>query len=215
MVDDWPREAAQVRSWDLAASAQVLKSDPDWSAGVRLAWRDGQCWIVDVCRERLSPGGVEGLVKQTAARDSSDIPILLQQDPGSAGLALIDTYRRRVVPGYAVFTSRPTGSKIQCADPLAAAIEAGNVFLVKGDWNDAFLDEARTFPAGSHDDQVDALAEGFNWLARRQHLRQHDIGSPGIVGVPGSPDDWAAADERARWRAAHGGGWYGDVGVLG
>jgi phage terminase large subunit-like protein len=109
--------------------------------------------------------------------------VLLQQDPGSAGLALIDRFRRGVLPGYAVFTSRPTGSKIQRADPLAAAIEAGNIFLVKGAWNDAFLDEARVFPAGSHDDQVDAVAEGFNWLARRQHTHQVQIVAPVQVGA--------------------------------
>jgi predicted phage terminase large subunit-like protein len=214
IVDDWPRDAAQVRSWDLAASAQVLKSDPDWTAGVRLAWREGQCWIIDMHRERLGPGGVEGLVKMTAARDTSDVPILLQQDPGSAGLALIDRYRRGVLPGYAVFTSRPTGSKVQRADPLAAAIEAGNVFLVRGAWNDAFLDEACTFPAGSHDDQVDALAEGFNWLARRAHLRQQETAVP--VVVPADPGGFAAAEERARWRGIHGGGWGShEVSVLG
>jgi predicted phage terminase large subunit-like protein len=189
IIDDWPREAAQVRTWDLAASEQVLSSDPDWTAGARLAWKDGQCWIVDMRHARLSPGGVESLVKSTAGQDTSDVPILLQQDPGSAGLALIDRYRRGVLPGYAVFTSRPTGSKIQRADPLAAAIEAGNVFLVKGARNDAFLDEARVFPAGSHDDQVDAVAEGFNWLARRQHIQESVIVAPVQVGA--RPTDWS------------------------
>jgi hypothetical protein len=91
-----------------------------------------------------------------------------------------------VVPGYAVFVSRPTGSKIQRADPLTAAIEAGNVFIVKGAWNEAFLDEARTFPAGAHDDQVDALAEGFNWLARRK-VQEAAIVAP--IQVGGWPDE--------------------------
>jgi predicted phage terminase large subunit-like protein len=115
----------------------------------------------------MSPGGVEKLVRMIAGRDGKDVPVLLQQDPGSAGKALVDTYRRQVLPGHAAYTSRPTGSKVQRADPLAAAVEAGNVFMVKGAWNEAFIDEARVFPAGAHDDQVDAVAEGFNWLAKR------------------------------------------------
>jgi len=33
---------------------------------------------------------------------------------------------------------------------------AGNVRLVSGDWNRAYLDEMEGFPHGKHDDQVDA-----------------------------------------------------------
>ena len=35
--------------------------------------------------------------------------------------------------------------------------EAGNVYLVKGEWNQAFMDEIEAFPSGKNDDQVDGL----------------------------------------------------------
>jgi predicted phage terminase large subunit-like protein len=36
---------------------------------------------------------------------------------------------------------------------LASAAEAGNVRLVEGGWNTAFLEEAEAFPEDRHDDQ--------------------------------------------------------------
>jgi phage terminase large subunit-like protein len=39
--------------------------------------------------------------------------------------------------------------------------------LVQGAWNEAFLDEARVFPMGAHDDQLDAAASVFLELTRR------------------------------------------------
>lgn len=50
--------------------------------------------------------------------------------------------------------------------PFAAACEAGLVELERGDWNRAFIDELCSFPTGQHDDQVDAAADAFNYLAR-------------------------------------------------
>ena len=49
--------------------------------------------------------------------------------------------------------------------PAAAQAEAGNVRLLRGPWNEAFMDELCSFPAGSHDDQVDAFADALNELA--------------------------------------------------
>ena len=48
---------------------------------------------------------------------------------------------------------------------FAADCNDGNVSLLVGDWNDAFLKECDDFPdAGDHDDQVDAASHGYNFL---------------------------------------------------
>ena len=71
----------------------------------------------------------------------------------------------RELAGFLVHTERSSGEKSVRAMPLAAQVEAGNVVIVRGDWNAAFLDELSSFPGGSHDDQVDAAASAFNKLA--------------------------------------------------
>jgi len=53
---------------------------------------------------------------------------------------------------------RPRGSKEERARPLSPIAEAGELRVCRAGWTRAFLDELCAFPAGSHDDQVDALA---------------------------------------------------------
>jgi predicted phage terminase large subunit-like protein len=60
---------------------------------------------------------------------------------------------------------RPQGDKVVRAKPLAAASFAGNVELVEGEWNEAFLRHYHSFPDGAHDDGVDAGSVIYNDLA--------------------------------------------------
>ena len=50
------------------------------------------------------------------------------------------------------------------AMPVASQIEAGNVSMLPGLWNRAFVAELRDFPGGLKDDQVDALSRAFGML---------------------------------------------------
>ena len=42
---------------------------------------------------------------------------------------------------------------------------AGNIRIVVAAWTDAYLAELEAFPEAAHDDQVDAMAGAFNYLA--------------------------------------------------
>ena len=67
-----------------------------------------------------------------------------------------------MLAGFKVRADRVTGNKEDRAQPYAAQVQAGNVLLLSGEWNRAFLDEHETFPAGKFKDQVDAAAGAFN-----------------------------------------------------
>ena len=62
-----------------------------------------------------------------------------------------------------------TGSKPTRARPFRAQWEAGNVSLLVGEWNSAYLDELCVFTsrgsAGKYDDRVDATSCGYNGIA--------------------------------------------------
>jgi predicted phage terminase large subunit-like protein len=47
----------------------------------------------------------------------------------------------------------------------AAQIEAGNFCMREAPWNQVFIDELRSFPQGTKDDQVDALSRAFITLS--------------------------------------------------
>lgn len=161
-----PREQVRVvRRWDLAATAETAGTDPDWTAGVKmLRADDGRAYVLDVRRMRGTPREVETLVKRTAVMDGRRVPIRFEQEPGSSGKALVDTYRRTVLEGYEVRGVKSTGDKVTRAGPWSAAVEAGDVALVRGAWNEEFIEEHCAFPDVAHDDQVDAAAGAFDDL---------------------------------------------------
>jgi predicted phage terminase large subunit-like protein len=180
VVDDWPRRARLVRYWDFAATEEPTgprrAKEPDWTVGLLLAMWQGQFWVVDIQRVRLSSLGVEALVKQTAALDTRLADIWLEEEGGASGKQVSAHYRQEVLPGYAVRTWHSTGSKGERARPVSAAAEARNVFLVRGYWNSQFLDEVPRFGLpGVHDDIVDALSGAHYALTLGQTLLPSDF----------------------------------------
>lgn len=169
VVDVAPPPSKIARAWDFAGTIKRAGGNPDWSVGVRmLVDKDGVFYIDDVRRFRETPGVVRSSVIATASQDGSDCSIRIPQDPGQAGKAQAEDYVRALA-GYMVTALPVTGDKETRAKPLAAQSEIGNVKLVRGSWNEDFLDEIETFPAGAHDDQVDAAADALRELAGNQH----------------------------------------------
>jgi len=128
--------------------------------------KEGQFFILDVQRFRGRPHAVEQRVVQCAQADPQGTMIRMEQEPGASGLALIDHYARHILPGYDFKGVKPQRNKVLRANPLSAAAESGNVFLVKNPiWNMAFLDEIENFRGEDEkNDQVDAAAGAMNEL---------------------------------------------------
>jgi phage terminase large subunit-like protein len=68
-------------------------------------------------------------------------------------------------------------SKIERATPYSAQVQAGNIFLVRGPWNEAFITEHVNFPPGSggKDDQVDSGSGGFFVLTEGEGYGQSTV----------------------------------------
>jgi predicted phage terminase large subunit-like protein len=164
-----------VRYWDLAATEPSPGEDPDWTVGC-LATRgaNGLFVIADVRRIRATPGPRDAFIRQVAQLDGRRVRVVIEQEPGSAGVSQIDHFRRRVLPEFWVDGDRPTGDKATRAGPLASQAQVGNVALLLGEWNEVFLEEAEAFPMSPHKDQVDAAAGAYNRLANRE---------PGDLGI--------------------------------
>lgn len=169
--EDWPREVTGiVRAWDDAAT----RGAGDWTVGVLMAMaNNGIVYIIDVARIQGSPLEVERLKVVTAHADAQlsnrRAVILLQQEPGASGKSYVDSQMRGPLLGFTVEVEHPTGDKYTRALPMSSAAQAGNVKLVRGKWNKAFIDELEQ--AGpdpklyDHDDQWDAGSSAFNYLA--------------------------------------------------
>jgi len=165
IVDVPPSSCQKLRFWDMAATEAKKGKDPDWTAGCLMGMSSDQTlYIFDIKRLRGTPQANERLVKQMAELDGKDVPVRMEQEPGSSGVKAIDDYRRRVLMGWDFKGIPSTGSKEVRSNPLSSQAEAGNVKLVRGTWITEFLDEAEAFPSGGHDDQVDAASGAFNQL---------------------------------------------------
>lgn len=168
-VDAIPKNiVAYARSWDLAATEPTpLNPDPDATAGVLMGLLDdGRVIVIDVKRKQIKANDARNLLRNMAAIDQAKykfVQITIPQDPGQAGKAQAQSLVS-MLTGYSVEIVSPTGSKEVRATPFASQVQAGNVLILKGEWNDMYLSELESFPESKHDDMVDASSDAFNKL---------------------------------------------------
>jgi len=165
LVDVAPTDlSATVRSWDLAATpVSENNPSPDATTAILMGRTSaGRYIVLHASVLRSGANGVRQAMLNTAEQDGKRTRITLPQDPGQAGKDQAQSLVA-MLHGYAVEIRRPTGDKITRAEPFAAQWQAGNVDVLRGPWNDAFLAEMEAFPEG-HDDQVDACSDAFQFL---------------------------------------------------
>jgi predicted phage terminase large subunit-like protein len=162
IVDAAPAEARRVRYWDTAGT----EAGGDFTAGVKMSRNGtGVIYVEDVVRGQWSPHHRDSHIRRTADGDGRPVTVWLESEAGVMGKERTQETIRQLA-GYVVHSERPTGPKELRAEPLAAQMEAGNVRIVRGAWNQAFIDELVNFgPGCMHDDQVDAAAGAFAKLA--------------------------------------------------
>lgn len=158
-----------VRWWDKAGSM-----DGDYTAGVLLAKAPGNTYYVaDVVRGRWLAAEREAIIRQTAELDRltyGNVTIWHEQETGSSGKDSAAATTKNLA-GFSVHSERSTGDKAIRAEPFQAQAQAGNVKLLRGVWNTAYLSELTSFPQGANDDQVDGSSGAFNKLAGKVEVR--------------------------------------------
>ncbi len=190
-ADAMPPNLLWVRAWDLASTEkQLIKSDPDWTACVKMAieWEKREqveeliphVFIAHVSRMREDAPERNRAIMRIAETDGGEIRIAIES---------VAAYKDTVTQMQELFEGIRDVTPIEVfkdklvrAVPMEIAMEAGNVTLVKGDWNEIFIDELGAFPSGKHDDQVDAMSTGYEYL--KDHAAEPDWDSlGGLEGV--------------------------------
>jgi predicted phage terminase large subunit-like protein len=166
IVDAVPAGLPRVRYWD-KAGAQPGKGD--WTAGVRMSRAEpGFFYVEDVERGQWPAHERNPIIRQTAELDqqAASVKQWVEQPPGLAKESTDAVIR--LLAGLPCEADPVTKDKVERAEPFAAQVNAGNVRLVRGAWNTAFIEELRAFPQGKHDDQVDGASGAFNKLSARR-----------------------------------------------
>jgi predicted phage terminase large subunit-like protein len=156
-VDAAPVVARRVRGWDTAGT----ENDGDWTSGTKIAESEGLFYVEDRVHGQLGPAGVDSLMLQTAQADGWGVGQREEKEPGGSGKAVVEA-RAKALVGYDYKWVLISGDKVTRAKPYRAQVEAGNVFLVRGDWNEEYIRQLCAFPTGANDDDVDSSSTAFN-----------------------------------------------------
>lgn len=167
MITEAPKDIRMLcRAWDMAASEETKRGDPDYTSGVLIGLRaNGTTVVLDVINQRIKAGDVEKLIYNTAIADKAKYGlkcrIRIPQDPGAAGKIVAQSYIK-LLSGFPVTAIPVTGSKELRAMPFATQWQNGNVEVLAAEWNEAYFTQLEAFPESKHDDMVDASADAFS-----------------------------------------------------
>jgi predicted phage terminase large subunit-like protein len=151
-----------------------MGTDPDFTSGTLVGIdAEGYTWILDQISFRGEPYQVEQMILDTARIDGKHVAIRAEQEGGASGKSHIATLGRKLA-GYDFEGQPSTGDKPTRAYWFAGQVNKGNVRLLGGTaleigvhpapWHQVWLERHRTFPHGTHDDEVDSTSGGFNYL---------------------------------------------------
>lgn len=147
-----------VRYWDKAGTKDGEGAE---TAGTMMhLMKDGSYVIEDVTHGRWAALERERTIKATRDLDGYRVIVHVEQEPGSGGKESAESTIRNL-SGSSVYADRPTGDKATRAEPYAAQVQGGNVFLVRGEWNREFIKQHQHFPNGKLKDFVDSASGAF------------------------------------------------------
>src|SRR5690606_2180022 len=148
IVDAAPKLKKIVRYWDKAGT----ENGGARTAGVKMGVTfDNDFIVLDVIKGQWAAHEREKAIKQTAMTDGKEVKIWNEQEPGSGGKESAESTIRNLA-GFVIKAERATGDKAVRAEPYSVQVAAGNVKLLRGDWNKEFIDEHKTFPVGKFKD---------------------------------------------------------------
>lgn len=174
--DQIVKEADQlIQTWD---PALLDRSTSDYWAGFVLARKGADIYVLASSRGHYNLAQATGIIRQWTLKYPKALAKLIENT--SMGPAVKQTLQHEV-PGIIPVAAKGTKrSRIEAAIP---ALMAGNVHLpqhqngTKPQWVWDLISEACAFDKGTHDDQIDSLSQGINFL---------------------SPGGWRAAREAAK-----------------
>lgn len=82
-----------------------------------------------------------------------------------SSLVFQELMKDKELAAVAITKLTPEANKVARARAVQTRAKQGKVQLVRGAWNQKFIDEALSFPSGAHDDQIDTASGGLLMLA--------------------------------------------------
>ena len=149
----------QIQTWDMAFKDT---KNADYVVGQVHAAHGADRYLLDQVRDRMDLPATLLAVRRLSAHWPNAI-LKLVEDKAN-GPAVVQSLRHEITGFVEV---NPEGGKISRAAAASPQLESGNWYLphpTLAPWVEQFIGECGAFPAGAHDDQVDAWSQGAKRL---------------------------------------------------
>lgn len=146
-----------IQSWDTG-----IKSDPrhDASACLTIGVKGNCYYLLHALQLRAEYPELKKAVLMQAENFAPDTVLI---EDKASGQSLLQDLRRE--SKLAIIPVLPKKDKVTRVARVSSLIEAGRLYLPHhASWLALFESELFAFPAAAHDDQVDALSQGLEWL---------------------------------------------------
>lgn len=152
-------------------TAYTEKQENDYSACVVLGvFRDHKqhpkIMLIQAWQERLELHALVTKILRTCEKRGCDAVVV---EAKASGKSVAQEIRRLMRPGaFNVTEYDPkNGDKVARMYAVQPLFSAGTVYAPDTSWAELVIAQTETFPKGAHDDLVDALAQGLQYLRKR------------------------------------------------
>jgi predicted phage terminase large subunit-like protein len=175
--DRLPDKFGRVVAWLDAASKTGVRND--YSAIVTIGATKEAFYVLDVVRRRVE---FPELIRMTRAAHEKHRPSRIFVEDASSGVPLIQTLKSEA--NLPIVPIKVTTSKESRVEGVSGTIEAGKVYLPKSaPWLAEFETELCEFPAGDHDDMLDAFVGCLSQLVKKRFVYAAVIGDGYVTSV--------------------------------
>ena len=135
------------------------KNDP--SALLAYTFKDNKWQIIDCVNVYKEFPELVKFIPQWVAKNGYTNRSRVYVEPKASGKSIVQTLKKET--GLNVREDKPPSKdKVARVQDISASLETGRVSLLKGDWNEEFLQQLIKFPSAKHDDMVDCLVMAIN-----------------------------------------------------
>ena len=156
-----PEKMRWVRYWDLAVK---IKEHNDFSASVACALgKDGTLYLKDAIFGRWEYPDAKKIIIRTMKKEPKIRHGIEEALHGAAFVQ--ELMRERGIVHVSIRGIRVDKDKKTRALAWADRAAEGKVAIVKGAWNEHFIEQCVLFPNGKHDDLVDSVSGGVSMIS--------------------------------------------------
>jgi len=135
------------------------KNDP--SALLAYTFKDNKWQIIDCVNVYKEFPELVKFIPQWVTKNGYNNNSRIYVEPKASGKSIVQTLHKET--GLNIREDKPPSKdKVARVQDISASLESGRVSLLKGKWNEEFVQQLVKFPSAKHDDMVDCLVMAIN-----------------------------------------------------